>query len=426
MKQSQLSGSVLSLIVLALAAPAVAQAPAEPPPPPPVTEPPPPPPPPVTEPPPPPPAEPAPPAAAPAAEAPPPAELKWFEPVASPLKIETPTSNIKFGFLLQPQFESLGSPTLDGMQNNLFIRRTRILIGGTLFGDLDFFFDTDYPNLFKQAGEAGLKNTPGLNIQDAFFTYKFIGDALKIDVGYMLTPMSHNAVQGATTLYGWDYFANSFRHSNAFGTSSDPIGRDLGFELRGLVVDGLLEYRVGMFQGLREPATMTDVGAQNMFRVGGRLQLNLFDPETGFFYSGTYFGAKKILSFGASFDIQDDYKYFDIDGFLDMPLGPGVITAQAAFNQWDGGDFILALPKQSAIIGEVGYTFTGVKLSPIVRFESRSSDAVGLDETRFALGLAYWAHAHNFNLKAFFSRIEPEDPGEGYNAFNLQAQVYVF
>ena len=97
MKQSQLSGSVLSLIVLALAAPALAQEP--PPPPPPVTEPPP-------EPPPPPPPPPA------VAEAPPPAELKWFEPVASPLKIETPTSNIKFGFLLQPQFESLGSPAL--------------------------------------------------------------------------------------------------------------------------------------------------------------------------------------------------------------------------------------------------------------------------------------------------------------------------
>lgn len=417
MKQSQLSGSVLSLIVLALAAPAVAQEP--PPPPPPVTEPPP-------EPPPPPPpaVEPAPPAAV----APPPAELKWFEPVASPLKIETPTSNIKFGLLLQPQFESLGSPTLDGMSNNLFLRRTRVLIGGTLFGDLDFFFETESANLFK-AGADGTKGSAGVNVQDAFLTYKFLGDQLKLDVGYMLTPNAHNALQSAASLLGLDYFANSFLHSNAFNSATPPAGRDLGLELRGLVVDGLLEYRVGLFQGLREPASdpPAEVASQNMFRLMARLQLNLLDPETGFFYGGTYLGAKKILSFGASFDFQDDYKYFAVDGILDHPLGAGVLTAQVNFAQWDGGDFIAALPKQNAIMAEAGYTFEGLKLAPVVRFESRNvSDGDAGDETRIGLGLSYWAHGHNFNVKAFFTRINVPDPGEGYNAFNVQTQFYVF
>jgi hypothetical protein len=415
MKQSQLSGLVLSLAFFAFAAQAGAQAPADTPPldptPTPVE-----PPPPVVE--------PSPPAAV---APPPPAELKWYEPVAAPLKIETPTSSVKLGLLLQPQFESLGSATLDGMSNNLFIRRTRILVGATLFKDLDFFFETDFPNLFKQqATPEGLKNTPGLNVQDAFFTYKFIGDQLKLDVGYMLTPMSHNALQSAASLYGWDYFANTFRHSNLLGSSAEPAGRDLGLELRGLLADGLLEYRVGAFQGVREPATMTDVGAQNMFRLIARLQVNLFDPETGFFYGGTYLGGKKVLSFGASYDFQDDYKYFAVDGLLDMPLGPGVITAQVNVAQWDGGDFIAGLPKQLAIMGEAGYTIAGLKLAPIVRFEKRDiSDGDAGDETRIAGGLAYWAHGHNFNLKAFFSRVTPE-PGDAFNAFNLQAQVYVF
>ncbi|MET0411163.1 MAG: porin [Polyangiaceae bacterium] len=421
MKQTQLSGPVLSLIVLALAAPAVAQDP--PPPPPPVTEPPP-------EPPPPPPpaAEPTPLAGAPAAEAPPPAELKWYEPVASPLKIETPTSNIKFGLLLQPQFESLGSPTLDGMSNNLFLRRTRVLIGGALFKDLEFFFETESANLFK-AGADGQKASAGVNVQDAFLTYKFLGDQLKLDVGYMLTPNSHNALQSAASLFGLDYFAYSFLHSNSFNSATPPAGRDLGLQLRGLVVDGLLEYRLGMFQGLREPASEppADVASQNMFRVMARLQLNLFDPETGFFYGGTYLGAKKVLSFGAAFDFQDEYKYFALDGLLDMPLGPGVITAQVNFAQWDGGEFIPALVKQNAIMAEAGYTFAGAKLAPILRFETRNiSDGDAGDETRISAGLSYWAHGHNFNVKAFFTRVGVSDPGEDYNAFNLQTQLFVF
>jgi hypothetical protein len=422
MKQAQLLRSLLSLAGLAGAARSAAQAPPDAPPPaeaPPAEAPPPEPPPPAVE--------PAPPAA-PAPEPPAaPAELKWYEPVASPLKVETPTSSIKFGLLLQPQFESLGSPALDGMSNNLFLRRTRVLIGGSLFKDLEFFFETDSPNLFK-AGADGNKTPATMNVQDAFLTYKFLGDQLKLDLGYMLTPQSHNALQSAASLLGWDYFANSFLHSNVFGTPVNPAGRDLGLELRGLVLDGMLEYRVGAFQGVREAASdpPADVSAQNMFRVGARLQLNLLDPETGFFYGGTYLGAKRVLSFGASFDFQDDYKYFAVDGLLDMPLGPGVISAQVNVAQWDGGDFIAALPKELAIMGEVGYTITAAKLAPIVRFERRDvSDGDVGDETRISGGLAYWVHGHNFNLKAFFTNIKP-NAGDSYNAINVQAQLYVF
>src|SRR6187431_3111287 len=43
---------------------------------------------------------------------PPPAELKWYEPVATPVKVETPVVSARLGILLQPQFESVGSPAL--------------------------------------------------------------------------------------------------------------------------------------------------------------------------------------------------------------------------------------------------------------------------------------------------------------------------
>ena len=59
--------------------------------------------------------------------------------------------------------------------------------------------------------DADAKNTPGMNIQDAFATAKPFGDVFKVDAGYMLPPLAHNAIQGAGTLYSWDYFANSFR-----------------------------------------------------------------------------------------------------------------------------------------------------------------------------------------------------------------------
>ncbi len=128
------------------------------------------------------------------------------------------------------------------------------------------------------------------------------------------------------------------------------MGRDLGFQLRGLLVDKHLEYRVGIWQGQRNaalaavmgpPAVPGVQGARNFFRTAARLQINIFDPETGYYYGGTYLGAKKILSVGGSYDFQSDYKSYSVDGFLDMPLGPGVVTAQVDYSHWDGGTYLL-------------------------------------------------------------------------------------
>jgi hypothetical protein len=363
------------------------------------------------------------------------------------LKIETGNSSIKFGLLAQPQYEAAGAAVGSGTSQNLYLRRIRVLIGGTLFGDLDYFFDTDSPNLFKAAGD-GVKGSSAMVVQDAFATYKIYKDMVKIDAGYMLPSLSHNALQGAGTLYGLDYFANSFLHSNVFDTAVAPVGRDFGVQLRGLLLDGLIEYRVGMFQGKRNaeisapPATaggpagaVENVVGRDVFRIAGRLQVNLLDPENGFFYSGTYLGAKRILSIGGAYDFQyetpSSYKYWTVDGFLDLPVGPGAVTAQANLAQWNGGSLDAAFTKRTAVMAEAGYRIADLKLSPIGRFEKLwvpgTGGAADVTETRFGGGLALWHHGHNSNLKAFYIRVQPTTAGtKDYSLINVQWQVFFF
>jgi hypothetical protein len=362
-------------------------------------------------------------------------------PAAKPLRIDGPDgTNIRLGILLQPQFQAINSPTLGGYSNNLYLRRARIILGGTLLGRVDYFMDTDYPNLFldNNTGTATapdyLKSTPGMNIQDVFVTYKPLADMkpyadmVKIDIGYMLPALAHNALQGATTLYGFDYFTYSFQHSNFFGTTSSPVGRDLGVQVRGLIIDGHLEYRLGIFQGLRDNRTTTDMEARNFFRVAGRVQFNLLDAETGFFYQGTYHGTKKIASVGGSFDFQDKYKYFAGDAIVDLPAGPGVVTGQVNLAHWDGGSFIPTLFKQTALMGEAGYLIADVRLNPILRLEHRWGSGTVSDQTRLGGGLAFWPNGHNINLKAFYARVKDTLNGNSssFNQINLQMQVYFF
>jgi hypothetical protein len=307
------------------------------------------------------------------------------------------------------------------------------------------------------------KNAPGLNIQDAFVTFKPLGELIKIDAGFMLPPLSHNSLESAAKLYGHDYFANSFRR-NLFGVA-DPfksdgessVGRDAGFQVRALVLHGNIDVRAGMFMGHRVglvPASGTQdpslVGGLNFFRLAGRLQINLLDAEPGFFYQGTYLGAKKIISFGGFYDVQQHtserqdsgkYQYFGGDVLIDLPLGPGVLTFQGDAVQWDGGTF-LTLPKDKAFMGELGYLIGPIRLSPIVRVEKLVSPLVPMDPTvpgsplipnpnnpsedRYGGGLAFWPYGHNSSLKVFFTRVHRSVGLHDFNVINVQWQVFYF
>jgi len=388
-------------------------------------------------------------AAAPMAPMAPPGAIDIAPPAPPPagppsFKLEAgPGNTLKLGLLLQPQFQSLGNNGLSGNSYNLFIRRTRFLVGGTVLGVFDYFFETDYPNLFIAQNEAGppattTKNTPGMNIQDAFITWKPLSDSaqykdwLKVDAGYMLPPLAHNAVQSAGTLYSWDYFMFSFTYLGAAGTNlgagGNAIGRDLGVEARGLVLDGRLEYRIGLFQGLRVAETPvaapTTVGSNNFFAIAGRLQLNILDAEPGFFYAGTYLGKKKILSFGISGETQDPFHYYYVagDGFADLPVGPGVFTAQVNVARWNGGTFATAMPKQTAVMSEIGFNFN-LMISPIARIEYLWGPA---NIYHMGGGLAFWPFGHTSNLKAFYTRNWEQGTLHADNQVNLQWQLFFF
>ena len=335
------------------------------------------------------------------------------------------------------------------MSNNLYLRRMRILLGGSLFGRIEYFFDTDSPNLFK-AGADGVKGSSAMVVQDAFATFKALGDMVKIDAGYMLPPSATTPSKARPRSTVGTISPTHFSTPTRSAPWSDRSGVTSGVQVRGLVLDGHLEYRVGAFQGKRNaeitapPATaggpagpVTDVVARNAFRVAGRLQINFLDPETGFFYNGTYLGAKHILSVGGAYDFQysnswaNSYRYWTVDGFLDMPAGPGSVTAQVNLAQWHGGEVAAALTKRTAVMSEAGYRFADIQLSPIGRFEELWVPGVngGADttEARYGGGLAWWFYGHNSNLKAFYTRVRPSAAGEQqYNLFNVQWQIFFF
>ena len=307
-------------------------------------------------------------------------------------------TSIKFGFLVQGRAESL--ETGDVTAENLFFRRLRLLAGGKLTDRLTFFFETDSPNLGKGEGPNGTKNASDIFIQDFVLTYRFADDQF-LDVGMILPALSHNANQSAISLLATDYGPYSFLTAGPLNTR---VGRDYGVRARGYVLGDHLEYRAGVYQGLRGP------GSSNSLRFAGRLVYNVFEAEKALFYGGTYLGAKKVLSFGASLDHQEDYDTMGLDVYFDGPMSNGnSATFQANWMQHDGDSFLAALPEQDNLLVEAGYHFKAAKLMPFVQYAARDFDSpTGNDEDKVQVGLGWMLQGHGRNLKLSVARITPD------------------
>ncbi len=325
-------------------------------------------------------------------------------------------SSVSLGFLGQGQAELIRYDSGKGNSQDLFLRRFRLIAGGKITDRLTFFIESDCPNLGKGSA-TGVKGDDRMFLQDVILTYQFVPE-FQLDAGMLLLPLTHNTGQGATTLLPVDYGPYSFIASDPTGSR---VGRDYGLQARGYLAKRHLEYRLGVFQGSRA------AGTANSLRTFGRAVWYPFEAETGFFYSGTTLGSKKILAFGVSVDHQRDYVMVSGDIFYDQPLpGKNSLTLQGSYSHYDGGVTFLQLPRENVWFVEAGFYHRRSKLGPFFQAASRDYvDDSRTDTAKYTAGIAYWPMGHRFNVK-FGAARATGDPKQEFWQFVMQTQVYVY
>ncbi|MCB1007358.1 MAG: hypothetical protein KDB94_00535 [Acidobacteria bacterium] len=339
--------------------------------------------------------------------APPAARAQWE------IKTEDGKSSIKFGFLAVMRADQEELANGEDSQN-LYFRRLRILMGGKLGDNWSFFMETDSPNLGK-SDASGNKNAGDVYIQDFFVSYKQ-SQAFNFDMGMLLIPTSRNSTQSAATHLASDYGPYSFLNS---GPTASRVGRDYGVQARGYLANNKFEYRAGVYDGFRGENSSNDL------RYAGRVMFHVFDPEPGMFYTGTTLGAKHMLSFGLSFDTQDDYQSVGGDVFYDQPIGDNMaFTFQGDYIQYDGGDFFTALPKQDTYLIELGFMVG--KFQPWIQYASRDfSNPVSADQSQTWLGLNYRIQKYNKVLRFAYGKLE-QDRASDRDVFQITMQFFQF
>jgi hypothetical protein len=323
-------------------------------------------------------------------------------------------TSVSFGFLAQPQFESLENTAGTDHANSLFLRRFRFIAGGKIHSKLSYFIESDNANLGKKAANG--QRTNDFYLQDAYASYAFRPE-FQLDGGMLLVPVSHNSGQSAATLLPIDYGSYSFLASDP---THSKVGRDYGVQARGYIKKHL-EYRLGVYRG--DPDLDTDFP----YRYAARIVWYPLDADTGFFYTGTTHGQKKIVGIGASFDRQGNYSANAVDLFVDLPIPNGdAVTFQTDFIRYDGGDSFKTLPKQNDWLLEGSYYFKKIKLGPFVQFASRDlSNPSSPDDKKVQGGLAYWIQKHRVNVKVGYGKLL-KDNAPDRAQFIIQTQFFYY
>ncbi len=191
-----------------------------------------------------------------------------------------------------------------------------------------------------------------MRILDAIAKFEF-NNYLNIWVGRMLVPAERREMNGPFYSANYNVFSTGTPFESAdFGASgvgagtAGIYGRDDGVTLWGSVLEGRLQYAVGIFNGLQ--ASKTVANADDNLLYAQRIAYNFWDVEKnpGYYTSGTYYGGGgDILTLGISNQYQEDgagtatdqgnFRGTAVDVLMEKVLGNGgVVTFNGEYKNY--------------------------------------------------------------------------------------------
>ena len=323
--------------------------------------------------------------------------------------------------------DALQDPATKGYSQNIYVRRIRFLLTGSVAPNVTFFYQTDNPNL----GKTPKTLTSGFLTQDAWAEWK-LRDEFALSAGLFLVPTSREELTSTISFMTIDISPTATVFAGPTQTSAT---RDTGVQAKGYLIDGgRLEYRAAIFQGVRDPAVAPKVASRNSFLHAVYVQYDFWEKERGYVYAGTNRGTKKILALSGGYTGQKDYKSGSVNLHTNIPMGTGTakneVAALVQAMHYDGGNFIKAMPKQNDYLAEFDYYMAPVKTQPFVKFEDQKFDAKSnpsKDVTRFGAGLNYYVSGQNLKLTGQYLRIKPKNGAiRASNQFTVQMQVWYY
>jgi len=337
--------------------------------------------------------------------------------------------SISLGFGLRGSYKSVenAAPNGTSRSNDFSLDSARLYLSGSLNKYIKGMLNTEK----DIAGQ-------GFQVIDANVQIE-VAPGVAIWAGRFLSPSDRANMAGPYYSLGGGYWSGI---ASRYGFNGGFIGRDDGVAVVGSALDGKLAYSFGAFEGNTEfkiaPAPATSVSTNRRGSDGlmyaGRLQVDFWDAEPGYYGTGNYLGGKDILAIGIAGRTQKngsysatatgDYSSYSIDFLLEKKgVGPGALSIEAAAYNYDT-DNVYRSEQGTAYSAGLGYIFSQKvgpgQFQPFVRYQKFNADN-NIDTKKYDVGANYIIDGYNAQVSAFYSNTKVTG-AKSVDAFTIATQ----
>jgi hypothetical protein len=237
---------------------------------------------------------------------------------ASPLRAQsdlttfTPTFTVGGGIQTSYQhIEPTGATGID----NFALDHARLYFSGDVTKDISVMFNTDYNNV-----------TNTMEILDAVGQFH-ISPKVNVWFGRFLPPSDRANLYGPFYAHEWKVYTDGIQDGYPFVFQ----GRDNGAAYWGdfKVGGATIKASVGAFDG-----SSADGNAKLLW--AGRVQIDFWDPENGYYLNGTYYGDKNLLAIAGATEVQDGKTATTVDFLLERKVtNGGAFTIESEYSRYN-------------------------------------------------------------------------------------------
>ena len=351
---------------------------------------------------------------------------------------EDKSISVGFGFI--SSYKSVEDAAANGndRSNDFTLDSARLYLSGSLNKYIKGMLNTE-----RSGGGNGNWEVIDANVQ-----FQFTPE-IALWAGRFLSPSDRANMAGPYYSMGGGYWANI---ASRYGWNGGVIGRDEGVALVSSFLEDHLAISFGAFEGDNifrfsgVGALSETAGDKDKLMYAGRIQYDFWDAEPGYYGTGNYFGAKDILAIGiagrqktdgaVSATSVGDYSSYSVDFLLEKKdVGPGTVSAEAAYYDYDTDDVFLG-EQGKAYSAALSYLFNAKvgwgQFMPFVRYQKFDADgatsATGVNTTgdvdtkRFEIGTNYVMEPYNAVVTAVYGDTKTTGASD-INSFMVSLQV---
>jgi hypothetical protein len=188
----------------------------------------------------------------------------------------------------------------------------RLYVNGPVTGKIKFMFNTEYDGGTNKVG-----------VLDAVARFEY-SPKFNIWAGRFLPPSDRANLYGPYYANQWGVYTDGIQNGHPFVFQ----GRDNGVVYWGDFAKKI-KVSFGAFDGPSASGKKDVIWA-------GRVQIDFWDKEEGYYLNGTYYGDKNLLAIGGATQIQDGHTATTADFLLERKLGTaGVVTIESEYSNYN-------------------------------------------------------------------------------------------